>query len=41
VMSSAVAFTISVITLIILLFMFLNNEWLRMTTILVHIIFNY
>ena len=40
-MSSAIAFTISVITLVILSFMFLNNEWLRMTTILVQIIFNY
>jgi len=39
--SSTGAFTISVITLVILLFMFLNNEWLRMTTILVQIIFNY
>jgi NADH-ubiquinone oxidoreductase chain 2 len=31
--------TISVITLIILLFIFINNEWLSMGTILVQILF--
>ncbi len=38
--SSPIAFTISVITLIILLFMFMNKEWLSMGTILVQILFN-
>ncbi len=41
VLSSPIAFTISVITLIILLFIFINKEWLSMGTILVHILFNY
>lgn len=41
VISSSIAFTISILTLIILLFIFLNNEWLRMSTILVQILFNY
>lgn len=39
--SSPMAFIISVITLIILLFIFINKEWLSMGTILVHILFNY
>jgi NADH-ubiquinone oxidoreductase chain 2 len=39
--SSPMAFIISTITLIILLFMFINKEWLSMGTILVHILFNY
>jgi NADH-ubiquinone oxidoreductase chain 2 len=39
--SSPMAFVISVITLIILLFIFINKEWLSMGTILVHILFNY
>jgi NADH-ubiquinone oxidoreductase chain 2 len=38
--SSPIAFTISIITLIILLFMFMNKEWLSMGTILVQILFN-
>lgn len=40
VLSSPIAFTISVITLIILLFIFINNEWLSMGTILVQILFD-
>ena len=40
VISSTIAFTISIITLIILLFMFINKEWLSMGTILVQILFN-
>ena len=40
VLSSYLTFTISFITLLILLFIFLNNEWLRMGTILVQILFN-
>nr|YP_010567632.1 NADH dehydrogenase subunit 2 [Ceratocystiopsis pallidobrunnea]UZC53617.1 NADH dehydrogenase subunit 2 [Ceratocystiopsis pallidobrunnea] len=39
--SSPIAITISVITLIILLFMFVNKEWLSMSTILVQYLFNY
>jgi NADH-ubiquinone oxidoreductase chain 2 len=39
--SSPMAITISVITLIILLFIFMNKEWLSMGTILVQILFNY
>lgn len=39
VLSSPIAFTISVITLIILLFIFINNEWLSMGTILVQVLF--
>ena len=38
--SSPIAFSISAITLVILSFIFLNNEWLRMSTILVLILFN-
>ncbi len=41
VMSSPMAITISIITLIILLFIFTNKEWLSMGTILVQILFNY
>jgi NADH-ubiquinone oxidoreductase chain 2 len=40
VISSPIAMIISVITLIILLFMFMNKEWLSMGTILVQILFN-
>jgi NADH-ubiquinone oxidoreductase chain 2 len=39
-LSSPIAFTISIITLIILLFIFINNEWLSMGTILVQILFD-
>jgi NADH-ubiquinone oxidoreductase chain 2 len=39
--SSPMAITISVITLVILLFLFMNKEWLSMGTILVQILFNY
>jgi NADH-ubiquinone oxidoreductase chain 2 len=38
--SSPMSITISVITLIILLFIFMNKEWLSMGTILVQILFN-
>ena len=41
VISSSMALIISIITLIILLFMFFNKEWLSMGTILVQILFNY
>jgi NADH-ubiquinone oxidoreductase chain 2 len=40
VMSSPISITISSITLIILLFIFMNKEWLSMGTILVQILFN-
>lgn len=40
VISSPIAFVISNITLIILLFIFMNKEWLSMGTILVQILFN-
>lgn len=40
VMSSPIAITISIITLVILLFMFMNKEWLSMGTILVQVFFN-
>jgi NADH-ubiquinone oxidoreductase chain 2 len=39
--SSPIAITISVITLVILLFIFMNKEWLSMGTILVQVLFNY
>lgn len=39
IISSPFAFTISFITLIILLFLFMNKEWLSMGTVLVQIIF--
>jgi NADH-ubiquinone oxidoreductase chain 2 len=38
--SSPISFVISTITLIILLFIFMNKEWLSMGTILVQILFN-
>jgi NADH-ubiquinone oxidoreductase chain 2 len=38
--SSPISFVISVITLIILLFIFINKEWLSMGTILVQMLFN-
>jgi NADH-ubiquinone oxidoreductase chain 2 len=38
--SSPIAFVISTITLTILLFLFMNKEWLSMGTILVQILFN-
>ncbi len=41
VISSSMAIVISIITLIILLFIFMNKEWLSMGTILVQILFNY
>lgn len=41
VLSSPISFVISNITLIILLFLFMNKEWLSMGTILVQILFNY
>jgi NADH-ubiquinone oxidoreductase chain 2 len=40
VLSSPISFIISIITLIILLFLFINKEWLSMGTILVQILFN-
>jgi NADH-ubiquinone oxidoreductase chain 2 len=39
-LSSSITFTISTITLIILSFIIINNEWLRMSTILVLLLFN-
>ncbi len=39
--SSNISITISIITLIILLYIFFNKEWLSMSTILVQILFNY
>jgi NADH-ubiquinone oxidoreductase chain 2 len=39
--SSIMAITISIITLIILLFIFMNKEWLSMGTILVQVLFNH
>jgi len=41
VISSSMAISISIITLIILLFIFMNKEWLSMGTILVQVLFNY
>lgn len=38
--SSPISFVIALITLIILLFLFMNKEWLSMGTILVQILFN-
>jgi NADH-ubiquinone oxidoreductase chain 2 len=40
-MASPMAITISIITLVILLFIFMNKEWLSMGTILVQVLFNY
>jgi NADH-ubiquinone oxidoreductase chain 2 len=39
-MSSPMAITIAIITLIIILFIFMNKEWLSMSTILVQILFS-
>nr|YP_009577873.1 NADH dehydrogenase subunit 2 [Cordyceps cicadae]QBG64862.1 NADH dehydrogenase subunit 2 [Cordyceps cicadae] len=39
-LSSPITFTISILTLTILLFLFMNKEWLSMSTILVQLIFN-
>jgi NADH-ubiquinone oxidoreductase chain 2 len=39
-MSSPISITISSITLITLLFIFMNKEWLSMGTILVQVLFN-
>jgi NADH-ubiquinone oxidoreductase chain 2 len=39
--NSIMSITISILTLIILLFIFINKEWLSMGTILVQILFNY
>jgi len=41
VLSSPIAIIISTITLVILLFLFMNKEWLSMGTILVQVLFNY
>jgi NADH-ubiquinone oxidoreductase chain 2 len=38
--SSCISFSISIITLIIILFIFMNKEWLSMGTILVQLLFN-
>jgi len=38
---SPITFTVSIITLTILLFIFINKEWLSMGTILVQILYNY
>ena len=40
VMSSPIAITISITTLVVLLFIFMNKEWLSMGTILVQVFFN-
>lgn len=40
VMSSPISITISSITLVILLFMFMNREWLSMGVILTQVLFN-
>ena len=40
VLSSPISFIISIITLVILLFLFMNKEWLSMGTVLVQILFN-
>ena len=40
VMSSPISITISSITLVILLFMLMSQEWLSMGTLVVHILFN-
>ena len=41
VMSSSMSITISIITLIILLFIFMNKEWLSMGTIVVQVLFTF
>lgn len=40
VISSSISFVIATITMTILLFLFMNKEWLSMGTILVQILFN-
>lgn len=40
VLSSPISFVISILTLTILLFLFMNKEWLSMSTILVQLLFN-
>ena len=40
ILSSPISFVISTITLVILLFIFMNKEWLSMGTVLVQILFN-
>jgi NADH-ubiquinone oxidoreductase chain 2 len=39
-LSNPISFTISCITLIILMFIFINKEWLSMGTVAVQILFN-
>jgi hypothetical protein len=39
-MSSPIAITISIITIIILLFIFMSQEWLSMGAILAQVLFN-
>jgi NADH-ubiquinone oxidoreductase chain 2 len=39
-MASSISITISTITLVVLLFIFMNKEWLSMGTILVQVLFN-
>lgn len=41
VMSSPISITISITTLVVLLFIFMNKEWLSLCTILVQVLFNY
>ena len=41
IISNNISITISIITLGILLFMFINNEWLSMGTIVVQVLFNF
>ena len=41
IISSPLTIIISIITLIILLFLFMNKEWLSMGTILVQVLFDY
>lgn len=40
VMASSISITISIITLMVLLFIFMNKEWLSMGTIMVQVLFN-
>lgn len=40
VMASSISITISTITLVVLLFIFMNKEWLSMGTIMVQVLFN-
>jgi NADH-ubiquinone oxidoreductase chain 2 len=39
-MASSISITISTITLVVLLFIFMNKEWLSMGTIMVQVLFN-